>query len=466
MKNILKKPWILPLILIVAIAIFVILVKSKSPIEHQNVGYPVKTVEVITLKKLPFRARATAFGNVQPAVELKAKSEVSGKIVYIHPDLEKGASIGKNTVVLKIEPTTFEISLDKSKAGLAGNKSSLTQLEVEEKSTKRALQIAQKKLAVGLKELGRFKSLLAKKVITRSAMDKEEQNVLALRQKVEDYQGKLSAFNSRKAATQAQINQSKSQIDQSQDTLNRTEISLSFDARIGEVSIEKDEFIQAGTTLFEALGTQAVEINAELPAKQFRPLIYGMGQKLSVNGTIDLQNPKNLQSALSKLQLEARVRLVGDTGNLSQWKGKLVRLSESVDPTRDTLTLAVKVNEPYANIIPGKRPPLLKGMYTSVEFFAPAKPTLILPRKAIHQGRVYVATSDNTLAIRSVTIMFAQGDLVIIADDENSNIKTGEKIIVSDVIPVLEGLPLKVIQATDYEKQIEQKAMANVTDNK
>lgn len=457
MKKIFQNFIFLPLILIAAIAFVVFQVKSKAPVAHEEAGYPVKAVEVITAKKIPFRSRAIAFGNVEPSILLKVKSEVSGKITYIHPDLKKGASIKKNTVVLRIEPTTYKITLDQSKAGLAGSRSSLKQLETEEKSTKSALRIAQNNLNLELKELNRVKSLWAKRIIARNALDQEEQKVLTLRQQVQDIQGKLSSYASRKAATRAQINQSKSQVDKSKDTLGRTEIRLPFDARIGEVFVEKGGFTSAGGALgggelFEALGVQSIEINAQLPVKRFRPMVIGLrGQ--NGKSSINLQSPSNLQTALSNMKLEARVRLVGDASNATVWDGKLIRMSESVDPTRDTLGLVVAVNKPYEGIIPGKRPPLLKGMYTSVEFLSPPKPTLVLPRKAVHQGRVYIATEKNTLAIRHVNILFTQGDLVVISDEKEAGIE-GEKIIVSDVIPVMEDLPLKTIPADEYEKQL------------
>ncbi len=69
-------------------------------------------------------ARALAFGNVEPAVILNTKSEVSGKISFMYPDLKKGASLPKDTVVLRIEPTTFEFSLTESQAALANRWSS------------------------------------------------------------------------------------------------------------------------------------------------------------------------------------------------------------------------------------------------------------------------------------------------------------------------------------------------------
>jgi hypothetical protein len=157
--------------------------------------------------------------------------------------------------------------------------------------------------------------------------------------------------------------------------------------------------------------------------------------------------------ALSKMNLEARVRLVGDSSDGAIWDGQLIRLSESVDPTRDTLGLVIAVDKPYEGIIPGKRPPLLKGMYTSVELFSPAKPSLIVPRKAIHQGRVYVANDENTLDVLPVHILFQQGDMIVLDEALDADL-IGKKIIISDVVPVMQGMPLKSIEAEFYQTQL------------
>jgi len=450
MRNILQKAVILPLIVVIAVAFVIFKVKSKPPLEHQDLQFPVKTVEVITARKIPFRARATAYGNVEPAVLVQAKAEVAGKISYIHPLLKKGGNLAQGTVALRIEPTTFEFSLNQSRAVLAASQSALVQLEVEENTTRGSLEIAKKNLQVGQKELDRLLVVWEKNLISRSVVDAEEQKVLQLRQQVADFQGKLTGFESRKAATQAQIRQSESQLAQSEDTLGRTEVRVPFDARIGEVLVEKGEFTGIGNILFEASGVQAVEINAHLPIRQFRPLFVGNnGQALS------LQTPAGLQSTLLQVQLEARVSLVGFEGDTARWKGELLRISESIDPTRDTLGVVVAVNNPYVGIIPGKRPPLLKGMYTAVELFAPVKEILVLPRKALHEGRIYIANDNNELEIREVTILHRQGRLVIL----DGGVEEGEKVIITDVIPVINGLPLKPVEAVEYEKEMARDAL-------
>ncbi len=452
MRKIFKQFLLLPLLVIAAVVIVVVQVKGRAPVEQGEVSLPLRTVEYITARKIPFRARAVAFGNVEPGEVVNARSEVSGKIVFVHPDLEKGASIAEGTVVLRIEPTTFEISLSQSQAGLEGSRFALAQLETEEATTREALKIVQDNLAVGQQELARTRSMHEKNLVARSTLDKEVQKVLSLRQQVQNIEAQLATFESRKAATLAQINQSQSKVEQSQDTLGRTEVSMPIDARIGAVDVARGEFVTAGAQLFTALGVDTVEIDAQLPVQQFRPLVVGINPQ-GAEALMNLDTPAQLQQVVERMQLQVRVRLVGETSEGTYWDARLVRLSESVDPVRDTLGLVVEVPRPYDGIVPGVKPPLLKGMSTSVEFYSPQRSTLVLPRKAVHQGRVYVADEDDLLSIEPINIQFRQGNLVI-PDAESSARLEGRRIIVSDVIPVMQGLPLRALHAESYEQQL------------
>jgi len=155
-----------------------------------------------------------------------------------------------------------------------------------------------------------------------------------------------------------------------------------------------------------------------------------------------------------RLKLSAYVRLVNGMPS-AVWEARVLRLSDSIDPTRQTMGMVVGVEDSYAKRVPGKRPPLIKGMYTSIDIFAPEYPALVIPRKAVHQGRVYIANADNQLEIRLVDIQLMQGDLVVI----RSGVKPGEKVIITDLIPVIEGMPLQVIANPDFEKSMYQRAL-------
>ena len=450
MKVNLKSSLSLFLAIGLALVIVVVLVKSKPAMQHVASEMPSKAVEVITARFIPFSTRITAYGNVEPAITLNGTAEVSGKISYIHPDLKAGETIPADTVVIRIDTKDYDVSLKQTEADLLASRASLKELEVEEKSTQRALKLAQKNLKVGEAEYARIKGVYEKKVVTKSALDAEEQKVILLRQSLEDLQGRIDSYESRRQSINSQIARAEQAVQNSETILGRTEVSLPFDARIGTVSVDKGEFVSVGSKLFEAVDLKGVEITAQLSIDSMRKLVSHMeGAPAADEPIIHTGGRIN-----DRLNLSTSVRLTNGMP-MATWEARVLRISDSIDATRQTLGLVVGVDDPYEKIIPGKRPPLIKGMYTAVDIFAPAYPAMVVPRKAVHQGRVYIANNENRLEIRSVEVLLIQGDLMVIS----SGIDQGERVIITDLIPVIEGMPLQVIPATEFEKEMKKRAV-------
>ncbi|MCK5432177.1 MAG: HlyD family secretion protein [Gammaproteobacteria bacterium] len=448
MNKYLQKPYIILIIIGLSVLVAILLVKARVPLEHADTEMPSKSVEIIKAKRIPFAAKVVAYGNVEPTVTLKTLAEVSGKISYMHPDLNQGNSIAAGTVVARIDPQDYEVILRQTQADLAANKSSLKQLEVEHQTTSRSLELAKKNLLMEEKELDRIRTVWDRKLIARSALDAEEQKVIQLRQQVSELQGQLNTYASRKATVLAQISRTEEQMKGEKTTLGRTEITLPFSARISVVSIEKDQFVNVGSTLFEAQDIDSVEINAQLPIMHMRSLVSHLEGK-----TFDSPGIGLTREVLARLNLSARVKLVGDMPD-AWWDAKVLRISESIDPIRRTLGIVVGVDRPYEKVIPGRRPPLLKGMFTAVELHAPQREAIVIPRKAIHHGRVYVVSEDKRLQIKAIEIQQQQGDLVVI----RSGLQEGDQIIISDLVPVIEGMPLTPVVASEYEKALVRRA--------
>lgn len=448
-KKLFPRVLLLPLAIIGAVFVVRGMMQSKQPLEHEVRTFPEKLAHVVTVESIPFRAQAVGYGNVEPSVNLNYKAEVGGKITYVHPSLKRGGSVAKGTVVVRIEPTTYEISLGQSKAGLANTRSSLTQLDAEERSARNSLDIAKRNLSLGQQEYSRVRSLWTQRLIARSTLDAEQQKVLQLQSSVQTIQGNLDTFKSRRAAINAQISQSKSTVAESTDTLSRTSVTLPFDARIGEVLAEEGAFVSAGSSLFEALGTKSIEVQAQLPVKH-------VGQLLSGMASLDqgISTSQGMRNAINSIKLDATVHLVAGS-TATSWPAKLVRIGESVDTTRDTVSLTVQVEDPYKGVVPGKRPPLLKGLYVAVDFLARPQNRIVIPRKAIHEGRVYLVNDENKLEIKPVEVAATQGNLVVIAE----GLSVGDRIVVSDLIPVIAGVPIKAVEVPDEVAQLRKEAL-------
>ena len=101
--------------------------------------------------------------------------------------------------------------------------------------------------------------------------------------------------------------------------------------------------------------------------------------------------------------------------------------------------LVVAVSDPYKKAIPGKRPPLLEGMYCEVEFRAkPLEDKIVIPQLALNDGHVYIADEENRLRRREVKTAFNQGSFACL----ESGLEAGERVVVSDTAPAIEGLLL------------------------
>ena len=448
MKKILQKKYILFVMILLGLLIAILLVRGRAPLHHDGVSMPSKSVEFIKARHIPFRAKVTAYGTVEPSITLKTLAEVSGKISYIHPSLKQGDSIEAGTIVARIDPQDYEVTLKQNQADLAANKSSLKQLKIEQQTTHRSLELTKKNLNVEEKELERLRRVWERKLIARSTLDAEEQKVLQLRQQVSELQGQVNTYASRKATVQAQITRAEEQVKGQETTLGRTEITLPFSARIGTVSIEKGQFVNVGTILFEALTVSGVEINAQLPILHMRSLVSHMEAR-----AFDKTSMDKAQDILSRLNLTARVNLVGDMPD-AWWDAKVLRIGESIDPVRRTIGLVVGIDRPYEKVIPGRRPPLLKGMFTAVEITAPAGQAIVIPRKTIHLGRVYIVDKDNRLQIKPVKIQQKMGDMVVI----QSGLDEEDQVIINDLVPVIEGMPLTPLHAVNYENELAKRA--------
>jgi len=427
-----------------------LLVNNRAPLEHVAQEMPSRVVEVVYARRIPFRTRVTAYGTVEPAITLNSMAEVSGEISYLHPNLKAGETIPSGTLVVRIDAEDYELSLRQTQEDLKASRSSLRELETERKSTLRSLQLAQKNLEVGEAELGRIREVYEKKLISKSTLDAEEQKSIQLRQQVEDLQGRLNGFDSRRQSIEARIARAEQEVQNRTTILGRTEIRLPFDARIGTVSVNQGEFVTVGSALFEAIDLKGVEISAQLPIESMRKLVsHRANQSQVVRQFIETGGRIN-----ESLGLVAMVRLVGDMPNAT-WEARVLRISESIDATRQTLGIVVGVDNPYEKIVVGQRPPLLKGMYTAVDLMAPQRPAMVIPRKALHEGRVYIADSDDRLEIRAVDIQLSQDDLVVV----KGGLEVNDRVVITDLTPVIEGMPLQVNEATEFASELEQHAL-------
>ena len=232
-------------------------------------------------------------------------------------------------------------------------------------------------------------------------------------------------------------------VSQAERDLANTVVHAPFNLRVAGLAVEKDQYVSVGQTLFNGDAVERVEIVAQFAISSLRTMFIGHQQPLPAIG--------EMQDKLQEFTgFQPLVRMdIG--GEVAEWKADFVRISEEVDPQTRTLGVVVSIDKPFEKVIPGKRPPLSKGMFVQVVIRGHTQPgRIVVPRGAIRAGKVYVVDKDQRLQIRPVSILFSQGPFSVIGE----GVKPGERIVVSDPVPAVAGMLLNAVPDEDLQARI------------
>jgi multidrug efflux system membrane fusion protein len=101
---------------LVVAAIMVIARPQAAPEPHPP---PVPLVRAVTLREESIRLVVRAQGRVTPRAEIDLAPEVSGKVLEVSPSLVSGGFFAAGDVLLEIDPTDYELSVERAKAEVA-----------------------------------------------------------------------------------------------------------------------------------------------------------------------------------------------------------------------------------------------------------------------------------------------------------------------------------------------------------
>jgi multidrug efflux pump subunit AcrA (membrane-fusion protein) len=394
-------------------------------------------VSYIELQSTQLKPEIIGYGTVKPDLGLQAKAEVTGRVTYINPKLKKGEIFNKGTILLQIDDKDYQLQLKQAEADLISTKAKLKEMETNIDNNKLDLSIAAEKLKVREKEYARLAKLRKAGSVSQSSLEKEKQNLLQQKQEMQQLKNKQTTLPSQLDVLKAQIDISQAKLQKSVRDLERTTIRLPFNGRINDVFTELDQFVATGAPLFNAFGLEKIIINAQFPIDQFRLFAKSLNNKAFTEKSSG--SMPSMTEVLQSFGLSATVEIAG--GDFKNWTAKVERFSDNLDPQSRTVGVIVSVQDSYKHINPGSSPPLLEGMYMKVFLQGKAIDVVAFPRYSLHENQVYMITKDNMLRRLSLNDIKYQGSLVLI----DSQLKTGDRIITSDIFPAVDGMSLTPI---------------------
>lgn len=428
------------ILLLGAVIIAALVFSRKSPETRPAVEIAQRVVG-ITLEPMTVVPRVTTYGEVKPDRTWIAAAQVSGKVVWKAPKLKDGEFTTAGDTLLRIDDREFTLALNKAAADINKIKAVLAELETNQVNIKSQLDLLSQAVTYNEKELERQQNLYESKAVAASTLEQQRITVL-------DQQRSLAALQATFDALPAQIDYQKAELasaeaakQQAELDLEHTVINAPFDGRFDKVSVEIEQFISAGQTLLELDSIAEAEVTIGLSPSKLAMLAGTRVEKVAEVVS---------EGRLAPGRRRTRFDVFADNGNGGVlWQGRFSRISASIDPETRMMEMVVAVDKPYERPVPGKahRPPLSKGTFCTVIMYGQSQPErIVVPRQAVHEGKVYVANAESRLEIRDISVAYFLGKYAIL----DSGLSQGEILVTSDIIPAVSGMLLEVTLQDDF----------------
>ncbi len=365
-------------------------------------------VRVITLAPVQLKPRVVGHGTVVPVREWRAVARIDGEVVMTADQLAAGETVSAGTELLRLGDTDLKLALAQIDAQLAS-------LVVKDQTLAASREIAQADLELSQAELKRQQDLAGRGVTTQASLDTSRRQELAARSKVVDVENQLALNGAERNVLEAQRATAAR-------SLEFTSIVAPYDVRLTDVAAELGQVVSRGQVMITAEGTEAVEVAAQFPIGQVGPLV-----RMLPSGKVD--------------DLKAKVRLPAADHTVS-WDAEVVRAGEAIDVRTQSTPLVVRVDNPLAQAQAGSRPPLRRNTFVEVVLSAPPIQALVVPEEAVRNGMALVATADNTLEQRPVTVGYTVDGVAVV----EKGLSAGDKLVVTDPAIAVPGMAVKPVE--------------------
>ncbi|WP_024771591.1 efflux RND transporter periplasmic adaptor subunit [Aquimarina macrocephali] len=232
-----NKKKLLFIIGIVAVVIVLLVYGKKAGWFGESGNF--KEVSVTKIEKIDIVETVSATGKIQPEVEVKLSSEVSGEIIDL--PIKEGQQVQKGDLLVRINPDIIQSGLNRSQAALENVRAGLRQAEASLKESKLSYD--------------RNKALFDKGVISKADWDRS-----------------ISAYEGAEAAKQSayyNVRSAQATVNEAKDNLSRTTIYAPMTGTISKLSVELGERVvgtqqMAGTEIVRVADLSNMEVEVDV----------------------------------------------------------------------------------------------------------------------------------------------------------------------------------------------------------
>ncbi|MBS7787233.1 efflux RND transporter periplasmic adaptor subunit [Flavobacterium sp. CYK-55] len=350
----------------ILLVIVLLILNKKGIIGNQDHSIEVETAKAAEMTIIE---TVSATGKIQPEIEVKISSEVSGEIIDL--PVKEGQVVKKGDLLVRINPDLYTSGYNRTLAGLSQTKAGLSQADATYNEAKASFD--------------RSKTLFEKGIISKSDWDKAVaafENAKASKQ---------SAYYNMKSAT-ATVNEAK-------DNLGRTTIYAPADGTISLLNVELGERVlgtqqMTGTELLRVANLNNMEVEVDVNENDIVKINVGDSARVEVDAYLK----KRFRGIVTSISNSASTTLTAD--QVTNFKVKVRILKES-----------------YQDLLIGKPAsysPFRPGMTATVDIITKRKEKVLgVPISAV------VVKNDTTATVKT--------DMGAPANDDKTKQKSDKK---------------------------------------
>lgn len=257
-----------------------------------------KVVELSKVAQTTIVETVSATGKIQPEIEVKISSEVSGEIIAL--PIKEGQQVKKGDLLVRINPDLYESGVNRSVASMSTTKAGLSQADAQVKEAKA--------------NYDRNKKLFEKGIISKSEWDRI-----------------VSAYEvavANKQSAYYQVQSASATVTEAKDNLGRTTIYAPADGTVSLLNVELGERVlgtqqMAGTEILRIANLNNMEVEVDVNENDIVKVNIGD----SANIEVDAYLKREFKGIVTSISNSASATLTAD--QVTNFKVKVRILKES-----------------------------------------------------------------------------------------------------------------------------------------
>ena len=414
---------------------YTLLGERKRP-QRSQPPKPTKTqVLAVPLVTHEGKIELSANGTVVPLREIRLATEVAGRVAYQSENLRAGRNVTADEVLIRLDPTEYQLEVDRLKAQLSQEKAEVASIDTSIENTKRMIELAEKQFNVATSERERGDNLLSRNAISASEVDILKRTELLQQSAFVEQENRRSELISQQNALVEKQALTKVLLARAELDLQRCEIKSPINGRVVTSAVEEQSFVAVGTTFVTIEDVSAVDVRCSLTTDQMVWIWDSIAQPSDRQPSPNHQVP----------HCEATISYQAGSKSL-QWPAFLSRIDGAgIDPQTRTYPCIFQVDS-IALKNENRGPSLTRGMFVSVAVSTyPNKTLYEVPETAIRPGnRVWLNVNDQ-LQIQPVNIVSRSTENVVVDIMFGSSIEFDPNlasVITSPLSDPTQGMPV------------------------